>query len=60
MDLNSKYKLITEDNSTPEEIIDYLKMLSSKVNEKEKLEILALVKEIETEIKKQNQKSFRI
>lgn len=55
MDLNSKYKLITEDNSTPEEIIDYLKMLSSKVNEKEKLEILALVKEIETEIKKQNQ-----
>lgn len=45
--IEDQYRLITEDSSTLEEKIDYLKMLYEKVSKEKKQEILELIQELE-------------
>ena len=45
--LEKQYKLITEDNTTTEDKIGFLQILSSKVNEEERKEIASIIEELE-------------
>ena len=45
--LEKQYKLITEDNTTIEDKIGFLQILSSKVNEEERKEIASIIEELE-------------
>ena len=45
--IEEQYRLITEDSSTLEEKIDYLKILCGKVSKEKQQEIMELIQELE-------------